>query len=105
MSQTDTDKKLEKEAMKKLRAARKETTKAATIKMKAQKKVIKTIKEQMGDQAMTVPEISEGSGIPTSEVLWYLATLKKYGEIIEAAKDDCYYRYQLVSSEQAEAPE
>ena len=103
MSQTDNDKKLKKEAMKKLRAARKETIKAATIKMKEQKKVIKTIMEQMGDKDMTVPEISEGTGIPTSEVLWYLATMKKYGKILEVGKDDSYYRYQLVVDEQADA--
>jgi hypothetical protein len=33
--------------------------------------------------------------LPASEVLWYVATLKKYGEILEGPKDGGYFRYRL----------
>jgi hypothetical protein len=46
-----------------------------------------------------VPEISQATGIPSDRVLWYLATLKKYGGIIEGEKDSGYFRYVLVETE------
>jgi hypothetical protein len=33
--------------------------------------------------------------MPASEVLWYLASLKKYGEVFEGEKDGGYYRYTM----------
>ena len=94
MSEASEEKTAEKEAMKKLRAARKPTIKAAAARMKKQRKAIKAIREQLADQAATVPEIAEATGIPTSEVLWYLAGLKNYGQILEGEKDGSYFRYQ-----------
>ncbi len=103
MDQADEDKKVGKEAMKNLRNARKQFIKAAAAKMKEQKKVIKAIKEQIKDNPGTVPEIAEGTGIQTSEVLWYLASLKKFGQVVEGEKDGAYFRYELAATEQEEA--
>jgi DNA-directed RNA polymerase specialized sigma subunit len=83
------------EAMKKLRAARKQTIKAAAARMKRQKKAIKAIREQLAAKPGTVPEIAEATGIESSEVMWYLAALKNYGQILEGEKDGSYFRYQL----------
>jgi len=63
--------------------------------MKKNKKDIKAIKEQLQNDVGTVPRIAEATGIPSSDILWYVAALKKYGEIIEAEKDDNYFRYAL----------
>jgi hypothetical protein len=101
MSQTGEEK--TKQAMKKLRAARKQTIGAAAARMKEQKKVIKAIREQIEDTAGTVPEIAEATGIPTSEVMWCLAALKNYGKILEGEKDGSYFRYQWAGSESEEA--
>jgi predicted Rossmann fold nucleotide-binding protein DprA/Smf involved in DNA uptake len=90
-----------KEALKNLKAARKEQITAATARMKEQRKVVKAIKEHLEGAELTVPEIAAGTGLPVSEVLWYVATLKKYGEILEGPKDGGYYRYKL---SQAPAP-
>ena len=98
MSQTEAEKAEEKEAMKKLRAARKPTIKAAAARMKKQRKAVKAIREQLADKAGTVPEIAEATGIPTSEVLWYLAALKNYGQILEGEKDGSYFRYEWAGS-------
>ena len=99
MSHDDQIKKKKKEAMKKLRNDRKEwITNASTI-VKEQKKILKAIKGHLENQPATVPEISKASGIPSDRVLWYLATLKKYGDIIEGEKDGGYFRYVLAESE------
>jgi len=99
MSHDDQIKKKKKEAMKKLRNDRKEwITNASTI-VKEQKKILKAIKGHLENQPATVPEISKAAGIPSDRVLWYLATLKKYGDIIEGEKDGGYFRYVLAESE------
>ncbi|MCK8600252.1 hypothetical protein [Desulfoferrobacter suflitae] len=86
-------KKLEiKTGLKQLRELRKETITAATTRMKEQKQIIKAIKNQL-QQPTTVPAIAEAAGIPPHMVLWYVAALKKYGEVKEVDKDGCYFRY------------
>jgi len=105
MGQIDDDKREGKEAMKKLRNERKQFIKAAAARMKEQNKVIKAIKEQLKDNPGTVPEIAGGTGIQTSEVLWYLASLKKFGQVVEGEKEGAYFRYELVATEQEEATE
>ena len=84
-----------KDAMKKLRAERKAWIKKAAAKMKVQKKEIRAIKEQLKNSTGTVPMVAESTGIPADKVLWYIAALKKYGQIIEGEKDGAYYHYFL----------
>ena len=95
MSQEDSNKNEKKAAMKKLRAARKEWIVKATARVKVQKKALKAIKGQLEKGAGTVPEVAGATGMPTDEVLWYMAALKKYGQIVEAEKDGGYFRYAL----------
>jgi hypothetical protein len=82
-------------ALKQLKAARKEQIAAATARMKEQRRAVKAIKEHLTGAELTVPEIAAATGLPASEVLWYVASLKKYGEILEGPKDGGYYRYKL----------
>ena len=96
MSHDDEMKTKKKEAMKKLRKDRKEWISRASTIVKEQKKIRKAIKGHLENQPATVPEITKATGIPSDRVLWYLATLKKYGEIIEGKKDGGYFRYELV---------
>ncbi len=95
MSQADNTKKEKKAALKELRAARKEQVKKATARVKVQKKALKAIKAQLEKGPGTVPEVAAAAAMPTDEVLWYLAALKKYGEIVEGEKDGEYFRYAL----------
>jgi hypothetical protein len=81
--------------LKKLKGARKEQIAAVTARMKEQRQAVKTIKEHLAGAERTVPEIAVATGLPASEVLWYVASLKKYGEILEGAKAGGYYRYKL----------
>ena len=85
--------------MKQLRAARKAHITAASARMKQQNKDIAAIKDQIQNHVRTVPLIAEATGIPAADVLWYIAALKKYGDIIEGEKDGSYFEYMLFQSE------
>ena len=101
MSQHEQDKQADKAAMKALREERKIFVKAASVKMKRQKKAIRTILEHLKDGAQTVPDIAAATGASTAETLWYVAALKKYGDIKEAQKDGDYFRYELAEASAA----
>jgi hypothetical protein len=85
----------EKEALKRLKAARKEQIAAAAARMKEQRRAVTAIKASLAEAELTVPEIAAAVGLPVTEALWYVATLKKYGEVLEGAKAGGYYRYRL----------
>ena len=95
MSETPVELESGKEALKKLKAARKEQIAAATGRMKAQRRAVKAIKASLEGAELTVPEMAAATGLPVDEVLWYVASMKKYGEILEGPKDGGYYRYRL----------
>ena len=99
MSQEDNGRKEKKAALKELRRARKEKILKATARVKIQKKALKAIKACLEKGPGTVPEVAAAASMPTDEVLWYLAALKKYGEIVEAEKDGEYFRYALAEKE------
>ena len=85
--------------MKRLREERKTSIQRAASLVKSQKKDLKSLKEQVTGDGATAPEIAEATGIDVSRVIWYLATLKQYGEVVEGAKDGCYFKYILVEKE------
>jgi DNA-directed RNA polymerase specialized sigma24 family protein len=103
MSDVPNDQEARAPALKKLREARREIVEAASRRMKEQRQAVKAIKAQLQENDLTVPEIAALTGIPTSEVMWYVASLKKYGEILEGAKDGSYFRYHLAEPAAAEA--
>ena len=47
----------------------------------------------------TVPELALESGIAAEKVLWYLSSMKKYCEVIEAGMDGDYPTYKLSEEE------
>ena len=98
MNQEATEKIEKKEAMKKLRESRKSIIKKTSARVKENRKALKAIKEQLRDGAKTVPEIADATGLASAEVLWFVATLKKYGEIFEGDKDGGYFRYYLADT-------
>ena len=95
MSDTSVTSDPQKEALKNLKAARKAQITAATARMKEQRRAIQAVKGCLAGSELTAPEIAAATELPVSEVLWYLATLKKYGEILEGAKAGSYFRYRL----------
>ncbi len=103
MSDSQTEPESRKAALKKLIAARRPQMIAATARMKEQRRALKAIKEHLAGAELTVPELAAATGLPVSEVLWYVATLKKYGEILEGTKAGSYFRYRLGQVVAAEA--
>ena len=95
MSEKPVETDSQKEALKKLKAARKEQIAGATKRMQAQRRALKAIKASLADSELTVPELAEATGLPVDQVLWFVASMKKYGEILEGAKAGDYYRYKL----------
>jgi predicted transcriptional regulator len=89
----------QKAAMKALRQERKAWIKAAAAKVKEHNSALGAIRAQLKNTPRTVPEISQGTGLSTSKVMWYVASMKKFGEILEADQDDSYFRYQLAGGE------
>jgi hypothetical protein len=84
-----------KEALKDLRQRRKEFVQAATARMRAQKKIIASIKAHLEQGAGTIPEIAAATGNAPAETLWYIAALKKYGQVVEVQKDGDFFKYAL----------
>ena len=84
-----------KTALKQLREERRESIKRATAAMRDQRKAIKAIKAALAATPSTVPEIAAKIEMPTDRVLWFLATMKKYGQIVEDQKDGGFFRYAL----------
>lgn len=82
-----------KEAMKRLRAERKERVAQASAEAKEQKRCVATLLRALGDAGKTVPRVAEVTGMPSARVLWYLSALKKYGQVVEGEKDGAYFRY------------
>jgi predicted Rossmann fold nucleotide-binding protein DprA/Smf involved in DNA uptake len=103
MSEVSEEKTEKKEAMKKLRESRKDIIKATSARVKENRKAVRAIKEQLRDEARTVPEIAEATGLASAEVLWFVATLKKYGEIVEGDKDGGYFRYCLAAEREEQS--
>jgi hypothetical protein len=103
MSDTSEQNESRQEALKALKAARRDQIAAATARMKERRRAVKAIKEHLAGVELTVPEIAAATGLPASEVLWYVATLKKYGEILEGPKAGSYFRYKLVQPVAAES--
>lgn len=87
-----------KEAIKALRAQRKESIARASSMMKAQKKDIENIVRFLEAGEAVIPDIAKGVGMPADKTLWYMATLKKYGRIIEGPKDGAFFKYSLVQA-------
>ncbi|MBI5603419.1 MAG: winged helix-turn-helix domain-containing protein [Deltaproteobacteria bacterium] len=85
------------EALKKLRDERQVWIEQAKSLIKEQSSIIKKIKEHLQGDGKTVPEIARATGIKSSEVLWFVMALKKYGQVLEGPKDGDYYKYELTN--------
>ena len=46
-----------------------------------------------------MPEVAQALKMKTSDVLLFIAALRKYGEVLEGPKDGEYFRYQLAEQQ------
>lgn len=90
------DKKRRAKLLKKLRELHAETVGHTQEALRAQKHIQKEISQAISGQPSTVPEVAEATGLPSHEVLWWLASLRKYGVVAEDGMRADYPVYRLV---------
>jgi predicted transcriptional regulator len=64
--------------------------------LKSQKQTQQAITKSLKEQPRTVPAIASLAGLPSKDVLWWLAAMKKYGLVAEEGMDGDYPIYKLV---------
>ena len=82
------------EMLKRLREQHAATVTRTQSLLKIQKHVQQEICHVLRDAPKTVPEVAEAIGMPANEVLWYMASFKKYGLIVEKGMCSDYPLYQ-----------
>ena len=94
---TKEQRKKQNEMLANLRKERNEKVKEAQAMLKEQMNIRKQISVVLQGEAKTIPQISEETNLPSDQVLWYIAAMKKYGNVVEAGLDDDYefYLYSL----------
>jgi hypothetical protein len=80
-----------------LRNQHRERVKQAQALLKEQQTARKALGRAMQGEPKSIPQLAEASSLPTHQVLWHVAAMKKYGEIVEAGMDEdsVYYLYTL----------
>lgn len=97
MSGSVDDRRELRETLKRLRAERAELVRAATEVSKRQRVVRAAIVAELRKGPATVPALASACGRPSREVMWHIAAMRKYGELVEAAQEGSYFTYRLVS--------
>jgi predicted Rossmann fold nucleotide-binding protein DprA/Smf involved in DNA uptake len=59
----------------------------------------RAVLERLGAGPATVPELASATGLPPQEVLVIVATLRRYGAVVEDEQQDSYFRYRLVPAD------
>ncbi len=55
----------------------------------------KVVREALEKGAATIPELVEATKLPSTQVLWQVTAMKKYGVLREKEVDGDYPRYEL----------
>lgn len=69
--------------LKRLREQHAATVERTQVLLREQKRVQQEICKLLRDNPKTVPDVAAAMGMPANEVLWYMASFKKYGLIVE----------------------
>jgi hypothetical protein len=80
-----------------MREARAESVDRTQALFREQRTMEQAICRFIRDSPKTVPEIAVEIGKPTSEVLWFVAALRKYGVVVETGMCGDYPLYQRPS--------
>lgn len=89
------------EMLKQLRSQHAATVERTQALLKEQKRAQQEICKAIREKPMTVPDIAEAVGMPTNEVLWYVASFKKYGLVVEKGMCADYPLYQKAEETKA----
>lgn len=92
---------IDKQAMKALREERAGQVERAKTLIKAHNKEADAIREALATGEATVPDLAVQTGLAADRVLFHVATLRKFGAVVEADKDGDYFRYRLAETTDA----
>jgi hypothetical protein len=95
MSQTEEQRRALREMLKRLRVERAAFVEKATEANKRRRAVRAAIRGELDKGPATVPALAAACGLLSSEVLWHMAAMRKYGELVEAVQDGDYFTYRL----------
>ncbi len=87
--------------LKRLRQQHAATVTRTQALLKEQKRVQQEICKILRENPKTVPEVAAAIGMPANEVLWYMASFKKYGLIVEKGMCADYPLYQKAEENKA----
>ena len=82
------------ELLKRLRTTHAESVKRAQALLKEQKHIQQEVCRVLRERPKTIPEVATEIGISADKVLWYMASFKKYGLVIENGMCGDYPLYQ-----------
>ncbi|HEY52156.1 MAG TPA: hypothetical protein G4N94_01730 [Caldilineae bacterium] len=77
-----------------LRKQRRNQVKEAQALLKEQQGIRKALRRSLQSGPRSVPQLAEETGLPAHDVLWHIAAMKKYAQIVEAGLDE-EYEYHL----------
>ena len=86
-----------KATLKKLRDERGATVDAAVERNKLRQAARKRVRGALVVGPATVPSLAADTGLATKEVLWHVAAMRKYGDVVESGMDRDYCTYSLVA--------
>ena len=90
--------KASREALKRLREERSEQVKVATAANNLVRGERKKIVADLAGEPMSVRQLAASTQLPTDQVLWHIAAMRKYGHVAEMPKKDGdYYTYSLTA--------
>ena len=89
-----------KELLKRLRAERPAVVEAATAHSSARRTERRAIKAELGKGPATVPALASACSLPSAKVLWHVAAMRKYGELVEDGQDGDYCLYRLTPDDE-----
>ncbi len=96
MTQTSEQRQALKETLKRLRGEREAVVQAVTEHNKRHQAERKKIRAALTEGPATVPALAAACELPSSQVLWHIAAMRKYGELVESAQEGEYFTYELV---------
>jgi len=97
---TKNDKELARQRQKmmaELRSEHRDRVKGMQARLKEQQLTRKALRRALQGEPRTVPALAAELGVPEHDVLWHIAAMKKYGDVVEAGLDEDweYYLYTL----------
>jgi hypothetical protein len=60
-----------------------------------QQRVRKALMAALQGGPKTVPRVASETGVASSEVLWHLMAMRRYGKVVDGPEEDGYVLYQL----------